>query len=303
VTRLRLIAAKVQHLKYRLAMKIAVTGATGFLGKRVIQKLQEHGHETVQLVRQPTADLAIPFSLGSQTPKGEDFLRLGIEGLVHCAWDFSARTFEHSLRVNVAGTKKLVDAAISGGVKQFLFISTMSAFENCESIYGQSKLAAEHIFTSIGGVVLRPGLIWGDNPGGMVGTLSALATKATVIPMIGSGRDVLYLVHEDDLTELIAMGIGNPKLPQIPYLTAAALQAVSFREILQTLAKRAHNSPLLVPIPWRIIFLGLKLLELLWIKLPIRSDSVIGLIKSNPNVIFHQDILKHTGFLGFRKFL
>ena len=179
----------------------------------------------------------------------------------------------------------------------------MSAFDSCESDYGQTKLASETLFTEVGGTVLSPGLIWGENPRGMVGLLTKLVQKTPILPIIGSGNDVLYLVHEDDLTDLVMMSLTLPIFPRAPYITVAAKEAVTFRHILKTFAIREKKSPLIVPIPWPIVFFSLKTLEMLSINLPIRSDSVIGLVKSNSNVVFQEKVLQEVGFKGFRSFL
>jgi nucleoside-diphosphate-sugar epimerase len=283
-------------------MKIAVTGSNGFLGQCIMNKLQLRGHDTVPICRNQKSGAGLNFSLATDSLKSEAFHQLGIEGLIHCAWDFSANTQEKSFDINVDGTKKLVDAALLGGVKRFVFISSMSAFDGCQSIYGRSKLAAEKIFQPIGGTVIRPGLIWSDNPGGLVGTLKKLAQTFSVLPLIGDGHKPLHLVHEDDLTELIALVINYPSPINLEYITSAAKKEVTFRDILKQLARESKKDPFFIPIPWQIIFLSLRAAEILRLKLPLRSDSVIGLIKSNQNIIFQDEELLKYGFAGFRDF-
>jgi nucleoside-diphosphate-sugar epimerase len=116
-------------------MKVAVSGATGFLGRHIIEALLAHGHEAVALSRRPLVHDAVPhlaFDLGRLCPAPDDFGRLGIEGLVHCAWDFSARGEQYA-RINLGGTQRMVEAAKQGGVRHLIDISSMSAFPGCRS--------------------------------------------------------------------------------------------------------------------------------------------------------------------------
>jgi hypothetical protein len=57
------------------------------------------------------------------------------------------------------------------GVRRLVFISTISAFDGCRSFYGKGKLEVERITHSLGGWVIRPGLLYGEKPGGMLGRL------------------------------------------------------------------------------------------------------------------------------------
>ncbi len=77
---------KLQHWIGVERMKVAVSGATGFLGHHIIEALLAHGHEAVALSRGPFVHDAVPhlaFDLGRLCPTPDDFAGLGIEGLVH----------------------------------------------------------------------------------------------------------------------------------------------------------------------------------------------------------------------------
>ena len=286
-------------------MKVAVSGATGFLGRHIIEALLAHGHEPVALSRRPFVHNAVPhlaFDLGRVCPTPGDFARLGIEGLVHCAWDFRARGEQYA-RLNLSGTQLLVEAAKQGGIGRLIDISSMSAFPGCRSNYGKVKLHVETIFSDAGGVILRPGLIWGDKPGGMVGTLDALVKRLRVVPMIGSGTHPLFLVHVDDLAELVRRIFEAPIFPARAILTAAFNEPVPLRRILEVRARRLGLTRAFVPVPWQLVWLGLRSMETVT---PggagPRSDSVLGFIYSDTAPVFDAAQLSALGFAGFRRF-
>jgi nucleoside-diphosphate-sugar epimerase len=203
----------------------------------------------------------------------------GVDVLIHCAWDMRESAHDAAFTTNVAGTQRLLLAAEAAGARN-VFISSMSAFAGCESNYGQAKLAAERLVAQTAdAVIIRPGLVYGDAPGGIVGALLGVARRTPVMPMIGLGNFRLYTCHEDDLLELIAYCIATAdQLPQQPLL-AAAPHSIAFRDIITHLAQRRL---LFVPIPWRLVWLLLRGLEAVGLRSRLKSDSLIGLVRSDP---------------------
>jgi nucleoside-diphosphate-sugar epimerase len=286
-------------------MKVAVSGATGFLGRHIIQTLLARGHEPVALSRRPFGHKDVPylnFDLGGRCPTPDDFARLRIEGLVHCAWEFAPRRAAPDADINVRGAERLVEVARQGGVRHLIDISSMSSFPGCRSVYGKSKLEVETIFADAGGMIMRPGLIWGDNAGGMVGTLDGLVRRLPVVPMIGSGKHPLFLVHVDDISELVDRILEAPVFPVRTILTAAFDEAVPLRRILEIRARRFGLTRQFMPVSWRLVWLALRCVETAAPGLGLRSDSVLGFIYSNTAPHFDTAQLLALGFKGFRRF-
>src|SRR5262245_18064392 len=183
--------------------------------------LRAQGRPVLALGRsRPAAGVSfLPFELREGVVDINALRQLGIDVIVHAVYDFSvtAPTLVHE--VNVEGTARLLDAADKAGIGRFIEISTMSAFDGCSSVYGQAKLAIERFVADRRGLSLRPGLIWGPRPGGMVGTLYKLAGSVPVIPLVGSGNALQYLVRDADVAELIVRLAEYPQLPPVPYLT------------------------------------------------------------------------------------
>ena len=67
------------------------------------------------------------------------------------------------------GSQKVLAAARDARVKSVVLISSLSAFEGCRSLYGKAKMETEAFARSIGALIVRPGLVYSDNPGGMFG--------------------------------------------------------------------------------------------------------------------------------------
>lgn len=200
-----------------------------------------------------------------------------VDGLVHAAWDFRARSERDIERVNVAGSIRLLDAAAAAGVERIVFISTLSAFPGCRSAYGRAKLAVEEHVRSLGGVVVRPGLVWGDPGGSLYASLAHLARRLPVLPVFTGERQKLHLAHEEDLARLVAALVLDEWTPRRTVVAAAATP-LSLGAILRRIADAGGRRVYVVRIPWQLVWAGLRTLELTGLRPPFRSDSVVSLV-------------------------
>jgi len=222
----------------------AVTGSSGYLGSVLTTYLESSGISILRMGRNEP----IPFDLNTGvTP--EFFSSRGVKTLVHCAYDFSPRSWAEIESVNVEGSRKLIEAANLGGVKNIIFISSMSAYVGCRSFYGKAKLRIEEITQERSGKIVRPGLIYGAAPGGMVGTLIRILKFSPIIPMIGMGDQILYTIHEEDLSKLVLDLIKKPEVILTKPIIAAHPDGLIFRRILSHFSCRFLKEFYLIPIP------------------------------------------------------
>jgi len=262
-------------------MVFAVTGATGYVGSRIIERLRSKGHRVYALGRKGTGtsdNLQAPFRLedaAHRFPSDTDVL-------VHCAYDFRPHRTEDIERVNGDGSIRLFESARQAGIPHRIFISTMSAYEGCVSKYGRVKHRVEQEVIRSGGVVLRPGLVYGDRMGGMMGTLAGLIEKSPIVPLIGDGHHQLYLIHETDLGDLVAHVASQPEAKAGRPVTAAHPEGMTFRQILAAIAVAKGRRTTFLPVPWRLVWLALRLIEVSGLRLNMRSDSVVSLVHQNP---------------------
>ena len=160
-------------------MQIAVTGATGFLGRHLVERLAGGGHQIHGWCR-PSSDRSgfdlpdgsIEWFEGSlREPGSEQPLVAGCEAVVHAALDRPGTGFRGAegdlvefATVNVIGTLRLIEAARAAGVRRFLFISSCAVHEKilpdrpldethptwAMSHYGAHKAAIEQFVNSYG---------------------------------------------------------------------------------------------------------------------------------------------------------
>jgi nucleoside-diphosphate-sugar epimerase len=265
-----------------------ITGSRGYLGSAVKARFQREGWKVVELTRNPSPDevragRAIQFHLGTEISAGQ---LPRADALVHCAHDFSLRDWRGIHGTNVLGAEKLFEAARAAGVGRLVFISSMSAFEGCKSLYGRAKFEIEKRVQSQNVFLARPGLIYGDHPGGIFGNLVKQTGHSTLLPLLGRGLQVLYLTHQDDLCDVILQQADGETPGSPEPVSVAHEQGWAFRSILEALARAQGKRPRFVPVPWRLAWASIKLGEICRLPLKFRSDSLVSLMNQNPRPSF-----------------
>jgi nucleoside-diphosphate-sugar epimerase len=267
--------------------RVAITGASGFVGSMLARHFKDAGWDVTHLSRSAGNDSTVFFRLGEDLAP-EVFRDRQISSLVHCAYDFRPVKPAEIHRVNVEGSRKLLTSAKAGGVERIAVMSSISAFEGCTSTYGRAKLEIEALAISIGALVVRAGLVYGDGPataGGMFGSLAASVQRG-VVPLIDGGTHPQYLIHEEDLWHLLEKFFaGELRDPGRP-VVAASSRAWPLRDLLAELARRQGRHPRFVSVPWAPVWAGLRLAELVHIPIPYRSDSVVSLVRQDRNPDF-----------------
>jgi NADH dehydrogenase len=197
-----------------------VTGASGFIGRRVLRALVRDGYEDVRLLtRHPahiSADPAVQLPLGWSVVGGdlsrpsEWKSRLeGADTVVHLAASTGkVRRREHFDAI-VGGTQRLLDAARVAGVSRFMFVSSVAAgFANRRYYpYADAKAAAEALVreSAFDWLIVRPTMVFG--PGSPV--LAGMKKLAMLpLPLIfGSGTDPVEPIFVDDLAAMLVAAL------------------------------------------------------------------------------------------------
>ena len=255
-------------------MKIAIAGATGFVGSRLVEQLQAQGHEVVIFTRSPQQ---AGNRFGQAQVIGYNPLRSGewqaaisgCDAVVNLAGEPIAekrwtpaqkRTILESRQV---GTQKIVEAISLASVKPTVLInasaigyygtSETSKFDE-NSPAGTDFLAevcaawetAAQAVTTNGTrlVILRLGIVLGEN-GGALGKMLA-PFSAFVGGPIGSGKQWFSWVHRDDVVKLIIQAITNPQMQGV--YNATAPNPVTMEGFAQTLGT-VMNRPSWLPVP------------------------------------------------------
>jgi nucleoside-diphosphate-sugar epimerase len=270
--------------------RIAITGATGYLGSVLSQHLSRRGDEVVALTRR-RPERAVSewrhFELGGPL---DGAIFQDVNTLIHAAWVLSGKDTSQLWRENVIGSRRLIETAVTAGVQKVVFVSSMSAYFGTRQTYGLMKLAVERTALDMGCVVVRPGLVYGESPGGMAGTLRKIS-RLPLWPRFKSAE--LFLAHEDDVAHAIATVIEHYDELSGQVVGLANSRPVDLPSIFAGLSAEHQRRPSL-PVPAGPVMAALRLLELAGVPFPFRSDSLLGLIEA-ADVLPGQDCLVRHG--------
>lgn len=182
---------------------LAVTGGTGFVGKRLIDRALATGHRVRALTRrdQP-ARPGVAWVRGALgTPDALAELARGADAVIHIAGVVNARDRARFVAGNVDGTRAVLTAAQDAGIKRFIHVSSLSAREPGLSDYGWSKAQGDAAVTASDRdwAIVRPPAIYGPGDHEML-EMFRLARRG-VVPLPPPGR--FSTLHVDDLAALL----------------------------------------------------------------------------------------------------
>jgi nucleoside-diphosphate-sugar epimerase len=269
-----------------MPQRLVVTGASGYIGARFVERARRRGCEVVILgTAPPGSDVAaIPWRLG-EVPRLTAFL--GATAVLHLAHDWASdrRHGAGPENANLTGTQMLAATARGGGLSRFVFASTTSARPEALNAYGQVKHAIEERLKALpwseGRIFCaRIGLVYGGPERAQYGLMSKLAALP-VLPMIGLDREV-QPIHVDEVCDgLLALMLHPPLGRQT--VVIAGPQPQKFGAWLRTLRRARHGRRmLLVPVPIRLALAGCDVSKRIPFLPTVERERVLGLASAAP---------------------
>jgi hypothetical protein len=249
-------------------VRITVTGASGFIGRRLVERLQAGAHAVSVLGRKPAGTLPFFFwEAGGENRPPEESLREA-DAVVHLAGEPVAQrwTPEAKRRIRlsrVAGTRRLVEALAALPRRPTVLIcasaigfygargeeilteaSPPGAGFLAEVCAGWEQAAAAAEALGLRVVRLRIGMVLGPDGGALARMLPPF--KLGLGGRLGDGRQWMSWIHRDDLVELIRFAVEEPVLAGA--VNAVAPAPVTNAEFTRRLAAALHR-PALFPVP------------------------------------------------------
>ena len=238
-----------------------VTGATGFIGGRLAERLAGEGRAVRCLVRAQSdtsrlESLGVELALGDLTsPSSLRSAAEGAEAVFHCGALVSdwASTAEIAA-VNVAGTRSLLEACHDASVRRVIHLSSTDVYgypggvavdehhvpARFRNWYAQTKLEAEaEVWRTVGAreleaVILRPATVYGPGSKDVIGEI-ARALRGGHMLLIGRGRAVAGLCYIGNLLDAAVLALDHEAASGEAFNVSDGLD-ISWRELTDALA-------------------------------------------------------------------
>ena len=197
--------------------RVAMTGATGFVGLKTLNLLHEQGHEVVALVRDkqractllPANTLMIEGDLGNQ--RALDELAGSADLVLHVAGAISAANDAAFAEANVAGTRNVANAALKAGVRRFVHVSSLAAREPGLSAYCRTKAEGEAVVIALEDkldwIVIRPPAVYGPGDKATLPLIQQLSQPTSFLT--GTENQRISVIHVDDLARALVAACSD----------------------------------------------------------------------------------------------
>jgi len=276
-----------------------VFGASGFIGRHLVQRLAAAGYGVRAACRDVESALFLkPMGdVGQVVPwpaeiTRRDTVETAVQGadvvinLVGILYERGARTFQV---VHAEGAQNVAEASAAAGVQQLVQVSALGADENSPAAYARTKAAGEVAGKTAfkKATVLRPSVVFGPEDD-FFNRFAAMARISPVLPVIGGGfgkedgGPKFQPVYVGDVADAIMAVLADAKHQGQTYELGGPA-VYSFREVMELVLTQTNRRRLLLPLPYWLaemeaVFLGLlpkPLLTTDQVAL-LRSDNVVG---------------------------
>lgn len=219
------------------SMRVFITGATGFIGGHLTQRLHQQGATTIGLQRTPGKGRSLEVA-GIWVVQGDisDHERMAVllselqpDTVIHAA-AWLGRPPQPALAhtINVVASEHLARHSIEAGVRRFVFISSLAVYgaigdrtvdedtsvEPFDDPYGDSKIRAERSLKLIAEgsqmdlTIVRPGMVYGPGSPGWTVRMASWARRG-LMPLIDQGRGTAFPIYIDNLIDLIVLAAAH----------------------------------------------------------------------------------------------
>ena len=274
-------------------MKIFVTGASGFIGRNLVKRLVEEGHRVIAAGRSPAKLKKLPAEAKTvrvYLEYKETISRVLKEEkpdiVYHLAALIESSSLENLRRVNVEGTRNVLEACLEEGIKRVIYLSSVAVVSGNPDIpitedlpfkatnpYGQSKLEAEKIALEYRNkglkiAALRPCMVYGEGEPHGLEYLTRLV-KMRLLPVFGGGDNKIHLVSVENVVDVMVLCISKEAAYEGSYFIADK-EILTIKEFLNFIAGLLGAKPPIV-IP--------KGLTKVLVKLPFVGKKISFLLK------------------------
>jgi len=305
-------------------VKVFVTGGTGFIGGEVVRQLRARGDEVAALVRNPAKGGKLS-DLGCELVSGdlgdEGVLRRGMAGcdaVIHAAAMYEvgipAKQRPAMWEANVAGTERVMEAALAAKVPKIVYVSTVGVFGNTHgrvldesgplgngegSWYERTKIEAHRIAQRLREqglplIIVQPGGVYGPDDhsqlGNVIHQFVSGRLPAMAFPELG-----VNFVHRDDVVAGVLLALDRGRVGE-SYILGGEIATAG--QLVETLGRITGRRPPRVTVPSVLLKLSAPLGPLVAPRLGF-PPNLRELISASDNVTYwarHDKAVRELGY-------
>jgi NADH dehydrogenase len=264
-----------------IVMRVAVTGAFGYSGRYIANRLLNAGHDVLTLTN--SLNRSSPFGQKvtacplqfDQPGRLAESLR-GSDALINTYWvRFNHRLFSHGQAV--ANTKILFQAAQEAGVKRIVHVSITNPDLRSELSYFRGKAELEAALMSLGvsWCILRPAVLFGKEDV-LINNIAWSLRHFPVFGVFGNGRYKLQPIYVDDLA---AAAVEKAAGDRDEIINAIGPETFTYRELVGTVMRSLGIKRWIVGVPPELGYWSCRLIGLLVHDVIITRPEIRGLME------------------------
>ena len=261
-------------------MLVLVTGATGFVGRRVVRELQAHHHRVRCLIHTPGRerlfpDRSVEIHYGSVSdPAALAGAFYDVEVVIHLVGIIRQSRKATFDQINRQGVANVVAAAKEVRVKHFIQVSAIGATDSVRYPYLYSKWRGEQevVNSGLSYTIFQPSIMFGEGDE-FLNALAGLVRLFPMVPVIGSGKNRYHPLAADDLARCIAMTLGREDLKG-QTLDLGGTKRMSYNEVVTEVASAMGKRRLRFHLPVWLMYVAATVSQGFMPRPPITTDQL-----------------------------
>lgn len=258
----------------KLKKKIFITGATGFVGEKLIACLVERGYYIIAFALQEDSKATALYKKNVEVKYGDirDQLSIekaisGVDAVINLAAVQESNDPELNEAVNYGGVRNLIEACSKYSIKRIIHISSISTCYKIKNYYGKSKEKADKYVmyssnSNMDYTILRPALIYGNTTQGPFYTfLKTMHIFPMIIPVVGNGKALKQPVYVDDVVSAIILSLESD-IAIGKFYNISGRDTVSVEEMINLIAAKKGIKRMAIKIPAWILYPLALILEM-----------------------------------------
>ncbi|NIJ40732.1 NADH dehydrogenase [Parvibaculum indicum] len=246
---------------------IAIFGASGFLGRHIVQNLAARGYRIRAAVRRPNEAMFLrpmgavgqvePFQANVRDDASVEAAIRGADAVINLVGILSESGKQTFQSVQSEGAVRVARAAKAAGISVFVQMSALGADAESGSDYARTKAEGEAAVreTLPEAVILRPSIVFGPQDG-FFNRFAAMTLVSPALPLIGGGKTKFQPVYVKDVAEAVARVLERPDTAGKTYELGGP-DTRSFRELMELTLREIGRKRVLLPLPFALAsFIG-----------------------------------------------